>query len=135
MSFAKDFVFTKPPVTLPDGDYQVQLAKPYFTTVGGYNVLRFPFTVVGMTERTVPDYFDVFECAENATPQQKRAFNYRLSAIKACFMLIGQFDESNFIKWAGSVGTVTIQKNEKGFMNVTHFLENESFNSETAKLL
>ena len=134
MSFGANYHYEKQPKILADGDYDITLGKPVETTVSGFSVLRFPFTVDGETDKVVPNYFDLFDCTDPSNPERVEQFNKQASKIKACFNLGGQFDESNYIKWNGHKGKVRIEKSKAGFVNVVQFYKAELTASEEANL-
>lgn len=119
--FGECFVYKKQPKILPAGDYTVTLRKPYETTVGGYNVLRFPFNVDGESGDIVPYCFDLFDVSTISDTSQVERFCKNASRIKDCFKLEGDFSEQNYLKWEGKRGKVHIDKSDNGFMNVTKF--------------
>ena len=119
--FGECFVYKKQPKILPAGDYTVTLRKPFVTTIGGYNVLRFPFNVEGEPSDIIPYSFDLFDVSDIRDTQQVERFCKNASKIKDCFKLEGNFSEDNFIKWEGKSGKVHIDKSNNGFMNVTKF--------------
>lgn len=119
--FGETYTYQKQPKILEDGDYTIRLAKPFETQVAGFNVLRFPFAVVGVQSETVPNYFDLFDCVDPKDPEKLAIFNKSASRIKACFNLGGHFSEANYIKWTGSIGKVRIEKTKSGFVNVVTF--------------
>lgn len=121
LMFGECFVYKKQPKILPAGDYTVTLRKPFVTTVGGYNVLRFPFNIDGEPGDIIPYCFDLFDVSDVKDTQQVERFCKNASRIKDCFKLEGNFSEDNFIKWEGKRGKVHIDKSDNGFMNVTKF--------------
>ncbi len=134
MSFGANYHYEKQPKILADGDYDITLGKPVETQVGGYSVLRFPFTVDGETEKVVPNYFDLFDCIDPNDPEKIAQFQKQASKIKACFKLAGYFGEPNYIKWNGSKGKVRIEKSKTGFVNVMQFYKAELTPQEEANL-
>lgn len=124
MSFGQHFVYEKQARVLPDGDYDVTLAEPFETSVGGFAVLRFPFTVDGINEVVVPNYFDLFDCTDPYDQTKLQMFNRKASRIKECFLLPGDFADGNYRTWRGCHGRIRIEKSESGFMNVTQFYRN-----------
>lgn len=119
--FGDCYTYQKQPKILEEGDYQVTLGRPFLTTVGNYNVLRFPFKVDGEKEFVVPCYFDLFDITDRKDPKQIDMFCKKASRIKDCFNLEGDFSEINYMKWEGKHGKIHISKSEGGFMNVTKF--------------
>lgn len=134
MSFGTNYSYEKQPKILADGDYDITLGKPTETTVAGFSVLRFPFTVDGETEKTVPNYFDLFDCTDVSNPDKVAMFRKQASKIKACFNLGGNFSEPNYIKWQGSKGKVRIEKSKAGFVNIVQFYKAELTPQEEANL-
>lgn len=130
--FGSNFHYEKQPKILADGDYDVTLGLPYETIVGGYSVLRFPFTVDGENEPVVPNYFDLFDVTDPDDPEKYKQFIKNASKIKACFKLSGSFREANYIKWNGSKGKVRIEKSKNGFVNVSQFYKAEFTSWEEA---
>ena len=134
MSFGANYHYEKQPKILADGDYNVTIGKAFETKVGGYSVLRFPFTVDGEVEKVIPNYFDLFDCTDPSNHDKVEMFKRQASKIKACFNLWGRFDESNYIVWAGHKGKVRIEKSGKGFANVVQFYKAELTPQEEANL-
>ncbi len=134
MSFGANYHYEKQPKILADGDYNITLGKPTETTVAGFSVLRFPFTVNGEVEKVVPNYFDLFDCVDPNDPERVASFIKQASKIKACFKLGGNFGEQNYIKWNGSKGKVRIEKSKAGFVNVVQFYKAELTPQEEANL-
>ena len=134
MSFGEKYSYEKQPKILADGDYTITLGKAVETLVAGYPVLRFPFTVDGITEKVVPNYFDLFDCLNPEDPEKVAMFKKQASRIKACFNLGGHFDESNYIAWTGHKGKVRIEKSKAGFVNVVQFYKADLTPQEEANL-
>lgn len=132
--FGSNYHYEKQPKILANGDYEVTLGKPYETNVGGYAVLRFPFTVSGETELCIPNYFDLFDVVDPTNLEKVNQFNKNASKIKACFKLGGEFSEANYINWTGSKGKVRIEKSSTGFVNVVQFYRAELTAQEEANL-
>lgn len=121
MSFGQTYTYKKQPKILANGDYTITLGKPFEKMVSNFNVLRFPFTVDGINEEVIPNYFDLFDCNDPSDDFKVEMFQKQASRIKACFNLSGHFDESNYITWNGKKGKVHIESGENGFTNVTKF--------------
>lgn len=132
--FGQSYSYQKQPKVLSDGDYDVTLGKPFETKIGGYSILRFPFTVDGETEPVVPNYFDLFDVTDPTNQLSVGMFNKAASKIKACFKLKGNFTESNYIGWEGHKGKIRIAKSKNGFINVTQFYKAEFAPGEEAFL-
>lgn len=132
--FGQSYSYQKQPKVLSDSDYTVTLEKPFETKIGGYSVLRFPFTVDGETEPVIPNYFDLFDVIDPTDQFSVGMFNKTASKIKACFKLNGSFTESNYISWAGHKGKIRIAKSKNGFTNVTQFYKAEFTPEEEAFL-
>ncbi|MEE1220135.1 MAG: hypothetical protein U0L20_09460 [Ruminococcus sp.] len=132
--FGKDYHYEKQPKVLADGDYEVILESPFETKVGNYSVLRFPFKVKGENEPVVPNYFDLFDCADPYDNFKLSQFRKSASKIKACFKLPGDFSSENYAKWVGNEGKIRIEKSENGFTNVTRFYKAEMTKEEEATL-
>lgn len=126
MAFGRLYHYREQPRVLDEGQYEVVLKKPFETTVGGYAVVRFPFTVKGEEEPYAPNYFDLFDCLDSTDERQVKMFQNNASKIKECFVLPGAFCEENYEKWTGHIGNVVIQKDKKGFTNVKYFLKSKS---------
>lgn len=134
MSFGASYSYQKQPKVLSNGDYNVTLEVPYETTVSGYNVLRFPFTVDGETEKVIPNYFDLFDCTDPTNPAKIEQFKKQASKIKACFKLSGPFNETNYTLWAKHKGKIRIEKSDTGFVNVVQFYKAELTSQEEMTL-
>lgn len=132
--FGSNYHYEKQPKILADGDYDVTIGKPIETQVGNYHVLRFPFTVDGINEPVVPNYFDLFDVTNPYDQEKIRQFNKNASKIKACFKLCGPFSETNYTCWAGHKGKVRIEKSTTGFVNVVQFYKAELTEQEEANL-
>ena len=122
--FGSIFKYEDQAIKLKPGIYDVTLERPYETDINGYNVLRFPFTVDGMNQRTNPDSFVLFDVKDNDDPEKIRMFIKKASRIKACFILKGRFAEENYVAWTGKKGSISVVEDEQGYMNVRDFLPN-----------
>lgn len=127
MRLAESFQYQEPVHVLADGIYTVQLGEPFETSVGSYQVLRFPFKVVDVREECAPNYFDLFDVTDVNDNRQVEMFMKNLSKIKACFLLEGKPIPENYKNWVGHRGIVEIKKSEKGFSNVTRFERNSQY--------
>lgn len=132
--FGLNYHYEKQLKVLVDGDYNVTIGKPFETSVSGYSVLRFPFTVDGEREPVIPNYFDLFDVTDPYDQEKIKQFRKNASRIKACFKLGGNFTEANYIKWNGSKGKIGIKKSESGFVNVVKFYKAELTEQEEANL-
>ena len=119
--FGSCYHYEEAPDILPDGDYNVTIGTPFETVVGGFNVLRFPFTVDGIDYPVVPNYFDLFDCTDPTDPELLKRFNRQASRILDCFNLEGDFGAPYYKSWEGSKGRVRIEKSKAGFANVVRF--------------
>ena len=122
--FGINFKYEDQAIKLKPGIYDVTLERPYETDINGYHVLKFPFTVDGVSGRTNPDNFVLFETKDNDDPEKIRMFIKRASRIKACFILKGRFAEENYVAWTGKKGSISVVEDEQGYMNVRDFLPN-----------
>lgn len=122
--FGINFKYEDQAIKLKPGIYDVTLERPYETDINGYHVLKFPFTVDGVSGRTNPDNFVLFETKDNDDPEKIRMFIKRASKIKACFILKGRFAEENYVAWTGKKGSISVVEDEQGYMNVRDFLPN-----------
>lgn len=132
--FGSSYHYEKQPKILANGDYNVTIGTPFETSVNGYTILRFPFTVDGEKEIVIPNYFDLFDVTDPYDQEKVKQFNKNASRIKACFKLGGNFTEANYIKWRGSKGKIRIEKSESGFVNVVKFYKTELTEQEEANL-
>ena len=124
--FGSSFKYEDPVRPLLVGDYEVTLQKPYETTVGGYKVLKFPFTVDGELEEVSPNEFVLFDTHPEDGEEKMKMFIVRASKIKACFILKGSFNETNYMSWAGHKGRIHVAKDKAGFLWVSDFYQNEN---------
>lgn len=125
MSFGEHYQYKKPVPVLTDGVYDITLQEPFETTVGGYRVLRFPFTVDGIKEEVRPNYFDLFDCSDPNNHEKLEMFQKNASRILDCFGMEGavQFPDNN--SFFMRKGRVEIKKSDAGFVNVSKFLPKE----------
>ena len=124
--FGSNFKYEDQALKLNTGAYDVTLERPYETDINGYHVLKFPFTVDGVNERTNPDNFVLFDTKEGDSQEKVKMFIKRASKIKACFILKGRFAEENYVAWTGKKGKIYIAQDDAGFMNVRDFYPNEN---------
>ncbi len=124
--FGSSFKYEDPIRPLLVGDYEVTLQKPYETTVSGYKVLKFPFTVDGEKEEVSPNEFVLFDTNPEDGKEKMHMFIRRASKIKACFILKGSFNEANYVSWAGHKGKIHVAKDKAGFLWVSDFYQNEN---------
>lgn len=122
--FGSIFKYEDQAVRLKPGIYDVTLERPFETMINGYHVLKFPFTVDGVNQRTNPDNFVLFDVKDGDDPEKVRMFVRKASRIKACFILKGPFEEANYVAWTGKKGCISVVEDETGFMNVKDFLPN-----------
>lgn len=122
--FGSIFKYEDQAVKLKPGVYDVTLERPYETDINGYHVLKFPFTVDGVNQRTNPDSFVLFDVKDNDDPEKIRMFIKKASRVKACFILKGRFAEENYVAWIGKKGSISVVEDEQGYVNVRDFLPN-----------
>ena len=124
--FGSSFKYEDQALRLKPGVYDVTLERPYETDINGYHVLKFPFTVDGVNQRTNPDNFVLFDVKDGDDPEKVKMFNKRASKIKACFILKGRFGEENYVAWTGKKGCISVVEDEQGYLNVRDFLPNKN---------
>ena len=124
--FGSNFKYEDQAIRLKPGLYDVTLERPYETDINGYHVLKFPFTVDGVNQRTNPDNFVLFDVKDGDDPEKVKMFVKRASKIKACFILKGRFGEENYVAWTGKKGCISVVEDEQGYLNVRDFLPNKN---------
>ena len=124
--FGSNFKYEDQAIRLKPGLYDVTLERPYETDINGYHVLKFPFTVDGVNQRTNPDNFVLFDVKDGDDPEKVKMFIKRASRIKACFILKGRFAEENYVAWTGKKGCISVVEDEQGYLNVRDFLPNKN---------
>lgn len=124
--FGSCFRYEDQAIKLKPGIYDVTLERPYETDINGYHVLKFPFTVDGINQRTNPDNFILFDVRDNDDQEKVKMFIRKASRIKACFILKGPFSEANYVAWTGKKGCISVVEDETGYMNVKDFLPNKN---------
>ena len=124
--FGSNFRYEDQAIRLKPGLYDVTLERPYETDINGYHVLKFPFTVDGVNQRTNPDNFVLFDVKDGDDPEKVKMFVKRASKIKACFILKGRFGEENYVAWTGKKGCISVVEDEQGYLNVRDFLPNKN---------
>ena len=124
--FGSNFRYEDQAIRLKPGLYDVTLERPYETDINGYHVLKFPFTVDGVNQRTNPDNFILFDVKDGDDPEKMKMFVKRASKIKACFILKGRFGEENYVAWTGKKGCISVVEDEQGYLNVRDFLPNKN---------
>ena len=124
--FGSNFKYEDQAIRLKPGLYDVTLERPYETDINGYHVLKFPFTVDGVNQRTNPDNFVLFDVKDGDDPEKVKMFIKRASRIKACFILKGRFAEENYVAWTGKKGCISVIEDEQGYINVRDFLPNKN---------
>ena len=122
--FGSVFKYEDQAIKLKPGIYDVTLERPFETMINGYHVLKFPFTVDGVNQRTNPDNFVLFDAKDGDDPEKVKMFIRKASRIKACFILKGPFAEENYVAWTGKKGSISVVEDEIGYMNVKDFLPN-----------
>ena len=123
--FGNVFHYEDQAVKLKPGIYDVTLERPFETDLNGYHVLKFPFTVDGVNQRTNPDNFILFDAKDGDDPEKIKMFVKKASRIKACFILKGPFSEANYVAWTGKKGSISVVEDDQGYLNVKDFLPNE----------
>ena len=124
--FGSNFKYEDQAIRLKPGLYDVTLERPYETDINGYHVLKFPFTVDGVNQRTNPDNFVLFDVKDGDDSEKVKMFIKRASRIKACFILKGRFGEENYVAWTGKKGCISVVEDEQGYLNVRDFLPNKN---------
>lgn len=124
--FGINFKYEDQAIRLKPGLYDVTLERPYETDINGYHVLKFPFTVDGVNQRTNPDNFVLFDVKDGDDQEKVKMFIKRASRIKACFILKGRFAEENYVAWTGKKGCISVVEDEAGYINVKDFLPNKN---------
>ena len=124
--FGSNFRYEDQAIRLKPGLYDVTLERPYETDINGYHVLKFPFTVDGVNQRTNPDNFVLFDVKDGDDPEKVKMFVKRASKIKACFILKGRFGEENYVAWTGKKGSISVVEDEQGYLNVRDFIPNKN---------
>ena len=124
--FGSNFKYEDQAIRLKPGLYDVTLERPYETDINGYHVLKFPFTVDGVNQRTNPDNFVLFDVKDDDDPEKVKMFVKRASRIKACFILKGRFAEENYVAWTGKKGCISVVEDDQGYLNVKDFIPNKN---------
>lgn len=124
--FGNVFKYEDQAIKLNPGIYDVTLERPFETMINGYHVLKFPFTVDGVNQRTNPDNFILFDVKDGDDQKKINMFIKKASKIKACFILKGPFAEENYVAWTGKKGSISVVEDDTGFMNVKDFLPNKN---------
>ena len=124
--FGNCFRYEDQAVRLKPGIYDVTLERPYETDINGYHVLKFPFTVDGVNQRTNPDNFVLFDVKDGDDPEKIKMLVRKASRVKACFILKGPFSEANYVAWTGKKGCISVVEDEQGYLNVKDFLPNKN---------
>lgn len=124
--FGSNFKYEDQAIRLKPGLYDVTLERPYETDINGYHVLKFPFTVDGLDQRTNPDNFVLFDVKDGDDQEKVKMFIKKASRIKACFILKGRFGEENYVAWTGKKGCISVVEDEQGYINVRDFLPNKN---------
>lgn len=124
--FGNVFKYEDQAIKLNPGIYDVTLERPFETMINGYHVLKFPFTVDGVNQRTNPDNFILFDVKDGDDQKKIKMFIKKASKIKACFILKGPFAEENYVAWTGKKGSISVVEDDTGFMNVKDFLPNKN---------
>lgn len=124
--FGNVFKYEEQAIKLKPGIYDVTLERPFETMINGYHVLKFPFTVDGVNQRTNPDNFVLFDAKDGDDQEKIKMFIKKASKIKACFILKGPFAEENYVAWTGKKGTISVVEDEQGYLNVKDFLPNKN---------
>ena len=122
--FGSVFKYEDQSIKLKPGIYDVTLERPFETMINGYHVLKFPFTVDGINQRTNPDNFVLFDAKDGDDQEKIKMFIRKASRIKACFILKGPFAEENYVAWTGKKGSISVVEDDQGYMNVKDFLPN-----------
>lgn len=124
--FGSNFKYEDQAIKLKPGIYDVTLERPYETDINGYHVLKFPFTVDGVNQRTNPDNFVLFDVKDDDDPKKIKMFIKKASRIKACFILKGPFTEANYVAWTGKKGRISVVEDELGYLVSKDFLPNKN---------
>ena len=124
--FGSNFKYEDQAIRLKPGLYDVTLERPYETDINGYHVLKFPFTVDGVNQRTNPDNFVLFDVKDGDDSEKMKMFVKRASKIKACFILKGRFAEENYVAWTGKKGCISVVEDDQGYLNVKDFIPNKN---------
>lgn len=125
MAFGDFYHYEEQAVVLKPGAYDVELTRVYEANLNGYRVLKFEFRVEGMSFKTSPGNFVLFDVSDPQDPEKLSMFNRKASKIKECFMLKGPFCQANYVAWQGKKGKILVSAGAAGFVNVSDFYPNE----------
>ena len=125
MAFGDFYHYEEQAVVLKPGVYDVILTRVFETMLNSYRVLKFEFRVEGMSFRTSPGNFVLFDVSDPKADHEIEMFNRKASKIKECFILKGPFCEANYVAWQGKKGKILVSTDKAGFMNVSDFYQNE----------
>lgn len=125
MAFGDFYHYEEQAVVLKPGAYDVELTRVFETTINSYRVLKFEFRPEGMSFRTTPGNFVLFDVSDPQDPEKISMFNRKASKIKECFILKGPFCETNYVAWQGKKGKILVSTDKAGFVNVSDFYPNE----------
>ena len=135
MAFGDFYHYEEQAVVLKPGVYDVVLTRIFETMINSYKVLKFEFRVEGISSRTSPGNFVLFDVTNPEDFKEISMFNKKASKIKECFMLKGPFCESNYVAWQGKKGKIYIEKDDTGFTNVKNFYPNENLTDTDRTML
>ena len=135
MAFGDFYHYEEQAVVLKPGAYDVVLTRIFEDTINSYRVLKFEFRVEGMSFRTSPGNFVLFDVTDPNDPEKVSMFNRRASKIKECFMLKGPFCESNYVAWQGKKGKLFVSIDKAGYVNVSDFYPNENLTNADRAML
>ena len=133
--FGSVFKYEEQAVVLRPGAYDVVLTRIFETMINSYKVLKFEFRVEGISSRTTPNNFVLFDVSNPEDFKEISMFNKKASKIKECFMLKGPFCEANYLAWEGKKGKIYIEKDDTGFTNVKNFYPNENLTDADRAML
>lgn len=135
MAFGDFYHYEEQAVVLKPGAYDVELTRVFETNLNGYRVLKFEFRVEGMSFRTTPGNFVLFDVSDPQDPEKISMFNRKASKIKECFILKGPFCETNYVAWQGKKGKIFVSTDKAGFVNVSDFYPNEKLTDTDRAML
>lgn len=135
MAFGNFYHYEEQAVVLKPGAYDVELTRVYETNINSYKVLKFEFSVEGMSFKTSPGNFVLFDVSDPQDPEKISMFNRKASKIKECFVLKGPFCETNYVAWQGKKGKILVSTDKAGFVNVSDFYPNEKLTDADRAML
>jgi hypothetical protein len=130
-NFGQGAEVVEPPVTMPEGDYQIKIGMPEDVVKNGYNIRKNPIFFRGQKGECNPSSWDWFDIP---TDDPEKLIKWNRAMTKNCDAFGVKRLDFRAASWANKTGWVHIGKNTKtGYMEVKWALLKEEVGKPAPK--